>query len=138
MTGKHELDGFDRPAFIYHLGDWDPSGQAAADHIERQLREFAPDVEINFERLAITPDLIDQYNLPTRPTKESDSRSKNWNGGGSVELDALNANVLRGIVRCAIEQHLPADQLKILKVAEESERELLWSWVEEASETIGL
>jgi hypothetical protein len=29
-------------------------------------------------------------------------------------------------VREAIERHLPAHQLKILKIAEESERSLLW------------
>ncbi len=126
-----------RPAYIYHLGDWDPSGQAAANHIERQLREFAPDVEINFVKLALTQDQIEHSSLPTRPTKKTDSRTKNWTGGGSVELDAMDANELRGIVRSAIERHLPAAQLKILKVAEESERELLWSWVDEASETIG-
>jgi hypothetical protein len=30
-------------------------------------------------------------------------------------------------VREAIERHLPADQLKILKIAEESEKDLLWA-----------
>ena len=39
---------------------------------------------------------------------------------------------LRGLVREAIEDHLPADELKILKVAEESERELLTAFVKEA------
>jgi hypothetical protein len=68
----------DKPAYIYHLGDWDPSGQNAADHIERQLREFAPDVPIYFERLAVTEQQILDLNLPTRPTKKSDSRAKNW------------------------------------------------------------
>ncbi len=41
---------------------------------------------------------------------------------------------LRQIVRDAIERHLPRDQLEVLKVAEESERELLWSWAEKAEE----
>src|SRR4051794_14996937 len=31
-----------RPCFIYHFGDFDPSGQNAADKIGETLREFAP------------------------------------------------------------------------------------------------
>ena len=34
-----------RPAFIYHLGDSDPSGENAAEVIERELREYAPGAE---------------------------------------------------------------------------------------------
>lgn len=119
-----------RPAYIYHLGDWDPSGQAAADHIEHQLLAFAPDVEIHFEKLSVTPVQIERYNLPARPTKKTDSRSRRWKGKKSVELDAMDSNELRNIVRAAIEQHLPARKLEILKVAENSERELLWSWID--------
>jgi hypothetical protein len=35
-----------KPAYIYHLGDWDPWGQRAGDKIEETLRERAPDSEI--------------------------------------------------------------------------------------------
>ena len=83
-----------RPAYIYHLGDWDPSGQNAADHIERKLREYAPGVPIQFEKLAVTARQITEWKLPTRPTKQSDSRSKTWKGD-SVELDAIPPDRLR-------------------------------------------
>ena len=36
----------DVPAYIYHLGDFDPSGQDAARAIEQTLREMAPDAEL--------------------------------------------------------------------------------------------
>jgi hypothetical protein len=114
-----------KPAFIYHFGDYDPSGVNAAETIERNLREFAPDAEIHFERVAVTPWQIKHWNLPTRPTKASDSRSKNWKGGDSVELDAIKPKDLRALVRSCIERHLPQDQLEILMAAEESEREQL-------------
>jgi hypothetical protein len=117
----------DRPAHIYHLGDYDPSGVNAAEKIEETLRTFAPDAEIHFTRLAVLPHQIVAWNLPTRPTKTTDSRSKNF-GDISVELDAIDARLLRQIVRDALEQHLPADQFAILKTAEESERELLLAW----------
>jgi len=120
----------DRPAHIYHLGDFDPSGVNAAEKIEETLRTFAPHAEIHFTRLAVLPSQIALWNLPTRPTKTTDSRSKGF-GDISVELDAIDARLLRQIVRDALEHHLPADQLAVLKTAEESERDLLLAWASE-------
>jgi hypothetical protein len=114
----------DVPAYIYHLGDFDPSGVNAGEKIEQTLRELAPDAEISFERIAVTPEQIAAWNLPTRPTKMSDSRAKGF-GEISVELDAIEPGRLRAIVKEAIEQHLPAEQYEILKVSEASERQLI-------------
>jgi hypothetical protein len=72
----------------------------------------------------VTPEQIEHWDLPTRPTKASDTRSKNF-GSISVELDAIEPNRLRRLVQDAIEQHLPADQFEVLKAAEESEREII-------------
>src|SRR6516225_8227881 len=58
------------PAYIYHLGDFDPSGVDAGNKIEETLRELAPDAEIYFERIAVTQEQIAEWNLPTRPTKK--------------------------------------------------------------------
>jgi hypothetical protein len=111
-----------KPAYIYHLGDWDPSGQDAADHIERKLRQYAPGIPIHFEKLAVTERQIIEWKLPSRPTKESDSRSKNWRGR-SVELDAVDPNRLRQLVRGRIERHISPVQLAVIEVIEASERE---------------
>ena len=112
------------PTYIYHLGDFDPSGVNAGESIEQSLREMAPDAEIHFKRLAVTTKQIARWRLPTRPTKKTDTRAKKF-GKISVELDALAPGRLRGLVRSAIERHLPRKQLKILKIAEESEREII-------------
>ena len=40
-----------RRVVILHFGDHDPSGRDAADKIEATLREFAPEVEIEFHRM---------------------------------------------------------------------------------------
>jgi len=111
-------------AYIYHLGDYDPSGVNAGEKIEETLRAMAPDAEIYFERIAVTPEQIAEWNLPTRPTKASDTRSKGF-GNISVELDAIDPNALRALVQETIEQHLPPDQFEVLKAAEESEREII-------------
>jgi hypothetical protein len=116
------ISGLDCPVYIYHLGDFDPSGVNAGEKIEQTLRELAPDANIYFERIAVTPYQIDAWSLPTRPTKASDSRAKGF-AAESVELDAINPDALRELVQGVIEQHLPGDQYEVLKAAEESERQ---------------
>jgi hypothetical protein len=114
-----------RPCYIYQLGDHDPSGVDAARSIEERLRAMAPDAEIHFKRIAVTPQQIADWDLPSRPTKTSDPRSKNWEGGDSVELDAIAPDDLRQLVRDCIEQHVDQDQLDFLKAQEEREKEML-------------
>src|SRR5262249_48942139 len=113
-TAAEYIGGLAVPAYIYHLGDFDPSGVNAGEKIEETLCEMAPDAEIYFERVAVTPDQINNWHLPTRPTKESDTRSKNF-GAISVELDAIDPNRLRALVTETIEQHLPQEQFEVLK-----------------------
>jgi hypothetical protein len=117
-----------KPAYIYHFGDLDPSGVDAARDIEAKLRRYAPDAEIHFERPAVTREQVELWNLPTRPTKQTDTRAKKFGSAVSVELDAIPARQLRELVRGCIERHVDQHQLKILKVFEESERELLKKW----------
>lgn len=114
----------DRPAFIYHFGDHDPSGVNAAATIESRLREMAPHAEIVFERVAVTEEQIVEWRLPTRPTKASDSRAGKF-GSQSVELDAIDPETLRALCRACLEDHLPQHTLDTMKRIEEAERERL-------------
>jgi hypothetical protein len=112
-----------KPAFIYYFGDHDPSGQDISANVERRLREFAPDAEIHFERIAVTPGQIFAWNLPTRPTKKTDSRARKFQGE-STEVDAIDPDTLRDLTREAIELHIPGGWLDSVRAAEESEREI--------------
>src|SRR5262249_1732306 len=123
-TAAEFIRGLDAPTYIYHLGDYDPSGVNAGEKIEQTLHEMAPHSDIEFERIAVEPWQIEEWNLPSRPTKASDTRSKNF-GQISVELDAIDPDTLRGIVEAHLEEHLPQDRLRILKAAEESERAII-------------
>jgi len=118
------INELDVPAYIYHLGDFDPSGVNAAEKIEQTLRDLAPRADIHFERIAVTPAQIQTWGLPTRPTKQTDSRAKGF-GAVSVELDAIKPDLLRALVRRHIERHLPADELRVLQAAEASEQQIL-------------
>lgn len=125
------IGGLDVPTYIYHLGDYDPSGVNAGEKIEQTLREMAPDAEIYFERIAVTPEQITDWNLrPDRP-KHRIFRSKNF-GDISVELDAIAPEQLRELVREVIERHLPSHQFEVLKAAEASERRLIAGLVRSA------
>jgi hypothetical protein len=115
------INGLKVPTYIYHLGDFDPSGVNAGEKIEETLREMAPEAEIHLERVAVNPEQIWAWDLPSRPTKTSDTRSKSF-GHISVELDAIAPEQLRDLVRQVIERHLPRKQFEVLKAAEESER----------------
>lgn len=122
------IAALDVPAYVYHLGDFDPSGVNAAEKIEVTLRELAPAAAIYFERIAVLPEQIAAWNLPTRPTKASDSRASRFGHAESVELDAIHPDTLRELVEGVIEKHLPADRYEVLRIAEQSEREFLRRW----------
>jgi len=115
-----------KPTYLYYFGDYDPSGVEIDRNIERRLREFLAlaDFLIHFERVAITPGQIAEYELPTRPTKTT-SHGRGLHRGESVEVDALDPDDLRGLVRDRIAQHVDRDLLRAHKAAEESERLLL-------------
>ncbi len=123
-TAAEFIGELEIPVHLYHLGDFDPSGVNAGEKIEQTLRELAPHADLTFTRLAVTPEQIDRWRLPTRPTKTTDSRAKGF-GPVSVELDAIEPAALRRLVQDAIEHHLPSRQLEVLKVAEASERGVL-------------
>jgi hypothetical protein len=119
-----------KPAFLYYFGDHDPSGIHIDRDIEAKLREMAPDCRITFERVAVRPEQIDLWSLPTRPTKKTDGRSKSFKGE-SVEVDAIPPAQLRSLVTDCIIRHIDQRRLSILRTAEREERQLLGSICEQ-------
>ena len=113
-----------KPAYLYYFGDHDPSGVDIPRNVERRLREFAPDAEIHFERVAVTPEQVLEWKLPTRPTKATDTRAKSFEGE-SVEVDAIPPAMLRQLTRDCIVRHVDAHTVTAIMAAEESERDLL-------------
>ena len=94
-----------KPSYLYYFGDHDPSGVDITRSVDDGIREFAPDADVQVKRVAVTEDQIGEWKLPSRPTKTADARAKDWDGG-SVELDAIPPNTLRGLVRDCIEAHI--------------------------------
>jgi len=119
-----DLKVIGKPAFLYYFGDHDPSGKDARRYVEETIRELAPGIDVTFELIAVTPEQIDEFDLPTRPTKASDSRAKKFKGE-SVEVDAIPPSTLRELVEACIEQHVDRTTLEHTKRIEQCERDTL-------------
>jgi len=112
------------PAQIIYVGDYDPAGVLIDHSIERELRRHVDaDVELNFHRIAITPEQIAEYDLPTKPRKAKDKRSKHIQG--TVEAEAMPPRILRAILRETVESFLPPHALEVAKIAEADEQRTL-------------
>ena len=81
-----------------------------------------------FERLAVTEHQIYDLDLPTRPTKPTDSRAPGFSGR-CVEVDAIPPTELRRITEQAITAHIDPEALRLTRIAEESEREILTAMI---------
>jgi len=130
QDAAEEIERDGRPTYVYVLTDFDPSGVSIAEKIEEELTARAPDADITVERLAVDREQIDRWNLPTRPTKASDTRAARFrrlHGIDSVELDAIPPDELRGLVRDAIDGHMDSWRLGQFRMVEKEERERLRS-----------
>jgi hypothetical protein len=121
--------------------------EVMADMLHGILAQFSGDEEgfpveavaaqrVFFERLAVTEHQIAEWELPTRPTKQSDSRARGFTGG-SVEVDAIPANTLRELIHDAIVQHIDQRQLAITEIYEQSEREIFARMIGDPPEDAG-
>ncbi|MGW9264937.1 hypothetical protein [Gordonia terrae] len=114
------LEAKGKDCVIFQLGDHDPSGVVAWQDIQDKLQQFAPGTDFFFERIAVTEEQIDTYDLMTRPTKSS-NHSRGFTGE-SVEVDALPTSVLRELVRQSVAQWVDDDVLAEAQQREQVER----------------
>jgi hypothetical protein len=120
LTHSH-TDG--RPTVLLYGGDLDPSGE----DIERNLLRWT-DFDIA-KRIAVTPEQIVEFALPTLPGKASDSRAATFESKHGrlfqVEVDALAPDVLRGLFADAIAEFWDDDAYNVVLSQEQAERETL-------------
>lgn len=112
-----------RPTLLLQVGDHDASGVLAWEDTQRKLRSFAPEVEWDFRRLAVTEEQIRDLALPTRPQKRT-THAAGWSGG-AVEVDAVPSRYLRTILEDAITAVLDSRLLRLERIVEEHERAFL-------------
>ncbi|MFC9431507.1 hypothetical protein [Streptomyces sp. NPDC056987] len=107
---------------ILHLGDYDQSGVHMFSSLAEDVIAFAEDAgaEVEFERVAVTPEQITAYNLPTAPPKATDRRS--FSGTATTQAEALPPDILATIVREAIAAHRDSEVHRQALTREEAER----------------
>lgn len=98
-----DLDG--QEVRVLYFGDHDPSGDDIERYVSQTLRsEFG--VNATFQKIAITPEQIEEYNIPPAPAKPSDARyagfEAKYGEAIQVELDAIEPRTLQGLIQSAI------------------------------------
>ena len=122
-------------AIVLYVGDHDPAGVLIDRDIEKRLRSHLT-TPLDFRRLAINPEQIAAFDLPTKPRKPGDRRRLDIRE--TVEAEAMPAAQMRRIVRQAVESYLPPGALQAARAAEESERAGLRALAGEIEELGGL
>jgi len=113
-----------RTVQIVYIGDHDPSGVLIPEKILEQLHVFAPGVEIVFSRLAVTAAQIEEWNLPGKPPKQGDTRTRNFHGE-AVDVEAIPAAQLREMLGDRFAEFMPRAELRRLRDLERRERATL-------------
>ena len=101
-----------RPMVVFNFSDCRPGRLADADLVARKLQAFKdalfPDLEFQVHRVALTPEQVREYGLPSTPLKDTEKRGDalaDAMGVEQTEIDALatlRPDLLRQIARDAI------------------------------------
>jgi hypothetical protein len=143
----------DKPTYFLHVGDFDPSGESIFTSMSQDVGAFVigefggtwnantgevsslnDDKECLFipQRVALTEAQVEEYDLPTAPAKQSDSRSANWYGE-TTQAEAMPPTLLEEVVKGAIDDLTDQDALDDLREREREDKERLRAAVEDES-----
>jgi hypothetical protein len=115
---------------ILHLGDHDPSGIDMSRDIEERVRLFmgTHGDNLEFVRVALNMDQVEQYNPPENPAKSTDSRFEDYkkkHGDSSWELDALEPTVISALIADKVSTYRNDRMYAKREKQEETEKEQL-------------
>ena len=102
VSGKYELAEALKDhdeVTVWHLGDFDPSGVHVYQSLAEDVCGFA-DIDLDFRRLVVTPDQIDEHGLETAPPKATDRRQ--FDASGTVQAEALTPADIAAILQEAL------------------------------------
>lgn len=118
-AGKHIV--------LLHLGDHDPSGIDMSRDIQDRNTLF-DNVDMEFHRLALNMEQVEQYTPPPNPTKLTDSRANGYidiYGYECWELDALEPQVISNLITKNVLKYRDERAYRAVKEQEEEEKRLL-------------
>lgn len=114
---------------VLHIGDHDPSGVHVFGSLDEDITAFLDEFGgyAEFIRLAVTPEQIERYGLPTAPPKATDRRSFT---GLTTQAEALPPDLLASILDEAIKARIEVGAYLRALREEEEERARLMAWLE--------
>jgi hypothetical protein len=128
--GQYAADGI--APTVLHLGDHDPSGiDMSRDNEDRLFKMIRNDYGLNaalsveFRRIALNMNQVEQYNPPPNPAKATDSRYAKYreeHGHESWELDALPPDVLVDLMNSHIDGLVDAEMYAAREAVETADR----------------
>lgn len=107
---------------VLYFGDYDPSGEDIPRALYENLISMGCDDSLEVRRICLKERQVVEWGLPPAPTKDTDSRSKNWDGLGQVELDAVRPEKLTSLLQDAIDSVFDLDLHEELLERQERER----------------
>lgn len=114
----------DKECYLYYCGDFDPSGLCIPNSIRKRLGSF--NIYCNFERIGLTKEQIDKYELPSGKAKKKDPNYKRFveitGSDMVVELDSLPPDILRDIIRDCITKNIDNGLLALVQEKEAEEQ----------------
>ena len=114
----------DRPVEVIYIGDYDPAG-VLIDLQKSIMKELHNHLGggLALHRIAITQEQIAQYDLPTKPRKESEQRRRDIEE--TVEAEAMPVELLLGLLRQKLDAFLPDGALEKARERERRTRNVL-------------
>lgn len=76
---------YDVPIIILYFGDLDPAGEVISDVVEREVREWSI-ADFEFIRCGLTPEQVQQYNVPENPDKPDEYQWEALSDEGAQEI----------------------------------------------------
>lgn len=107
-----------RPMIVFYFSDCDPSGWQMPVSVARKLQGFRAqlfeDLEFQVHRVALIPDQVREYGLPSTPLKDTERRADGWRTATGVEqteidaLASLQPDLLRELATRALDPFFDA------------------------------
>jgi len=119
-----------RRLVIYYVGDHDPAGYEIETNLHAKLVQHSGREDIDFTRLACDSDDVDRLHLTGTVPKKNDyidaltGQRMPWTGP-AVEIEAISPPILRDWLDDWISDHVDPEALRLHKIAEDSERDIL-------------
>ena len=126
---------------VLHLGDSDPSGysifQSFAEDVDEFLARECRRGEFTAERVALTLDQMEAWDITGERITTEDERSKAWLAAGithKAELEVLAPDDIARLLTRAIERHVDADILAEARAQQDADRSDLVARADRAAE----